>query len=142
MQQLMKHVFTSLLLLVVWGAGSAYAQSPAVMRFNIPFTFNVGDKTFPPGQYSIAQPMQQFLVLRNERGQTIASTLTQGIESWTVPEISKLRFRSVDGQNVLSEVWRQDDSLGHRLRPVEANRAYTGKRRSPQAAETAEGSQP
>jgi hypothetical protein len=142
MQQLMKRVFTSLLLVVVFGAAGAYAQSPAVMRFNIPFTFSVGDKTFPPGQYSIAQPMQQFLVLRDERGRTIASTLTQGIESLTVPAISKLRFKSVDGQNVLSEVWRQDDSLGQRLRPVDANRTYTGKRRSPDARQTAEGSQP
>jgi hypothetical protein len=141
MQQLMKRVFTSLLLVVVFGAAGTYAQSPAVMQFNIPFTFSVGDKTFPPGRYSIVQPMQHFLVLRDERGQTIASTLTQGIESLTVPAISKLRFKSVDGQNVLSEVWRQDDSLGQRLHPV-ANRTYTGKRRSPEARQTAEGSQP
>jgi hypothetical protein len=54
---------TSLLLFVVYSAGSALAQSTAVIKVNIPFEFSLGDRTFQPGDYSLVQPMQHFLGL-------------------------------------------------------------------------------
>lgn len=143
MKQLLNGILTSLLLLVVWAPGAAYAQQPAVIRVNIPFEFSVGDKTFPSGDYSLAQPLQHLLVLRDARGRTIASTFTEGVESSQPPAVSKLTFYSQGGQNVLAEVWREDDSNGNRLFPSRSyHRDYMAKRRSAEARQAAEGSQP
>ena len=143
MKQLMLRALTSLLTIVLWTVGAAYAQTPAVIKVNIPFEFSLGDRSFPPGDYSLVQPLQHLLVLRDARRQTIASTFTTGIESSTAPAISKLKFRSVGGQYVLTEVWQQDDRAGLKLFPTNTNnRRYVAKRRSAEGHQTAEGSQP
>ncbi len=143
MKQSMARILTSLLTIVLWAAGSAYAQNPAVIKVNIPFEFSLGDQTFQPGAYSLVQPLQHLLVLRNERGQTIASTLTTGVELSPAPATSKLRFRSVDGQYFLTEVWQQNDTAGLQLhRATARSRNYLANHRSPEAGQTAEGSQP
>jgi len=142
MKQLIARTLTSLLLVVVWLAGTAYAQSTTwVIKVNIPFEFNVGDKTFPAGDYSLAQPLQHFLVLRDSRGQAIASAFTEGIESAAPVAAPKLRFYSADGRHVLTEVWQQQESSGQRLFPARY-RTNFAKHRSTEARETAEGSQP
>ncbi len=143
MKQLIRLILTSLSLIVMCAAGAAYAQSPTVIRVNIPFEFTLGDRTFPAGNYSLVQPLQHFLVLRDARGQSIASTFTSGLESSAVSPTSKLRFESIAGQNVLSEVWQQDVSSGQKLYPTRTKTSsYLAKRRSPEARQTAEGSQP
>jgi hypothetical protein len=143
MKQLIARILTSLLTIVLWAAGTAYAQTPAVIKVNIPFEFSLGNRTFPAGDYSLVQPLQHFLVLRDARGQTIASTFTTGIESSVAQATSKLRFYSVGGVNVLTEVWQQDNSAGLKLFPTNTNsRSYVAKRHSSEAHQTAEGSQP
>ena len=50
MKRLIARTLTSLLLVVLWLGGAAYAQlTHAVIKVNIPFEFNVGNKTFPAG---------------------------------------------------------------------------------------------
>ena len=142
MKQLITSTFTSLMLVVVWLATTAQAQStPLVIKVNIPFEFSIGEWAFPPGDYSLVQPLQHLLALRDARGHTIASALTSGIESSEAPAISKLRFNSIGGQYVLSEVWQQDSQLGQKLFATK-NRSTFAKHRSTEARETAEGSQP
>jgi hypothetical protein len=142
MKQLIARTLTSLLLAVGFLAGTANGQATSwVVRVNIPFEFNVGNKTFPAGSYSLAQPLQHFLVLRDSRGQTIASVFTQGIESNAPVAAAKLRFDSVAGQHTLTEVWQQQESYGQRLYPTKY-RTNLAKRPSTEARETAEGSQP
>jgi hypothetical protein len=141
MKQLKKHILTSLLLTVVWAAGTAYAQISPVLRVNIPFQFNVGDRSFPPGQYSVVQPLQHFLVLRDARGNTIASTFTEGVETLSAPDISSLKFVSEGGQNTLNEVWTQYSSSGLKMFPS-YNHSYIAKHRTEESRQSAEGSQP
>ena len=91
MKQLITRTLTSLMLAVVWLATTAPAQStPLVIKVNIPFEFSIGDRTFPPGDYSLVQPLQHLLALRDARGQTIASVFTSGIESSSAPAISSV----------------------------------------------------
>ncbi len=106
-----------------------------------PVEFSIGDRTFPPGDYSLVQPMQHLLALRDARGQTIASAFTSGIDSSAAPAISKLKFHSLAGQNVLTEVWQQDSHLGQKLFATKTRSTFA-KHRSTEARETAEGSQP
>jgi hypothetical protein len=141
MKQLLNRILTSLVLSVVWAAGTAYAQFSPVIRVNIPFQFNVGDQSFPPGQYSVVQPLQHFLVLRDARGHTIASTFTEGVETQSAPDISSLKFVSEGGQNALSEVWTQYNTSGLKMFPS-YNHSYIAKHRSQESRQTAEGSQP
>lgn len=117
MIQLSRCPFASIVLAAVWLAGTAYAQSAQkVIKVHIPFDFNVGDKPFPAGDYSVTQPLQDFLALRNIRGQMIASTFTRPIESSTAPEKPTLRFYVSGGQHTLAEVWQAGDGvLGQRL---------------------------
>jgi len=143
MKQLTARILTSLLTVVLWGAGTAYAQTPAVIKVNIPFEFSLGNRTFPPGDYSLVQPLQHFLVLRDARGQTVASTFTTGLESSAAQATSKLRFYFVGGENVLTEVWQQDDRAGLKLYPTNTNnRSRLAKHPSSETRQTAEGSQP
>jgi len=143
MKRLMNRIFTSLFVFVLLTAGSVFGQSSAVIRINIPFQFSVGDKSFPPGDYSLTQPMQHFVVLRDARGRTIASTFTEGVEASLAPAVSKLRFRSEDGLFALLEVWQQENSIGQKLFPLSVNsHRYIAKRQSPEARQAAEGSQP
>src|SRR5262249_44316601 len=90
----MKNLFTRSLtllgLMVVGLAMTAAAQSSAVIKANIPFDFNFAGKTFPAGEYSLVQPIQHVLALRDSRKQIIAQTLTGGIESITPEETTKL----------------------------------------------------
>ena len=142
MKQLIARTLTSLMLVVVWLAATAQAQStPLVIKVKIPFEFSIGDRTFPPGYYSLVQPLQHLLALRDARGQTIASALTIGIESSAAPATGKLKFSSVAGQYVLSEVWQQDSHLGQKLFATKSRSTFA-KHRSTEARETAEGSQP
>jgi hypothetical protein len=142
MKQLIARTLTSLTLVVMLLAATAQAQStPLVIKVNIPFEFNLGDQTLPAGSYSLVQPLQNFVALRDARGQTIASAFTNGLESSAKQVSSKLTFTSVGGQKVLSEIWRQDSHLGQKLLTTR-NHSNFAKRRSPEARETAEGSQP
>jgi hypothetical protein len=141
MKQAIRYTLASLWLVVVWAAGAAHAQSVALIKVNIPFDYSFGDKIFPPGNYSLVRPQPHFLVLRDASGQTIALAFTSGVESSTASSTSKVMFRSVDGQNVLSEVWHQDASLGERL-PSANTRASKAKYRTSGVGQTVEGNQP
>ncbi len=142
MKHLIARTLTSLTLVVMCLAATAQAQStPLVIKVNIPFEFNIGDQTFPAGAYSLVQPLQHLVALRDARGRTIASAFTTGLESSEAQVTNKLTFTSVGGQNVLSEIWQQDSHLGQKLF-ASRNRSNFAKRRSPEARETAEGSQP
>ena len=101
-----------------------FAQSFSVIKVNIPFDFKVGDKTLPAGQYSVIEPLQHLVQLRDGNGHVIASTLTGGVESKFQPARSYLSFNVVDGDHVLAQVWREGDQIGEQLqRPkrVESN---------------------
>lgn len=140
MKHLIARTLTSLTLVVVGLTMAAQAQSK-VIKANIPFEFNFGDKIFPAGDYSLVQPLQHLLVLRDSRRQAIAQTFTEGVDSLTSPDATKLKFYSSGGQHVLTEVWRQADSSGQRLYPAK-NRTNLAKNRSTEARAAAEGSQP
>ena len=52
MKYLIARTLTSLML-VVAGLTAAQAQSTSVIKVNVPFEFNFGDRTFPAGEYSL-----------------------------------------------------------------------------------------
>ena len=117
MKQLIRHTVTSFALGVACLLGAAQAQGASwVIKAHIPFEFNVGNKAFPAGNYSITRPLQNFLALRDEQGHTIATAFTYVDQFSSGPAATKLRFRSSGGQHTLLEVWQaQESPAGQRL---------------------------
>jgi hypothetical protein len=64
----MKHLITLAVLglsfTLILGSGMAYSQA----TFNIPFKFKAGGKSFPPGNYWVAQKEEGKITLRKETG--------------------------------------------------------------------------
>ncbi len=142
MNYLIQRTMTSLVLAVVCFAGTAYAQTtPRVVKAHIPFEFNVGDKTFPAGDYSVAQPLQNVLALRDARGRTIASVLSHEVESSTGPRDTQLRFNLSDGQHILAEVWQADGSSTGQQLVQSKSRVKVAQRRTVEAEQSNSGSQ-
>ena len=141
MKQIIARTLTSLVFLVMGLPIVTQAQSTQVIKVTIPFEFNFGDRTFPAGEYSLVQPMQHLLVLRDSRGHYIAQTFTGGVESLTPADATKLKFSNSDSQHVLTEVWQKSDSSGQRLFPAKDSTNFA-KHRSTEAREALEGSQP
>ena len=106
-----------LMLAVIALAVTAQAQSTRVIRVRIPFEFDLGQQSFPAGEYTVLQPGEHLLVLRNSEGRTVAQQFTQEVESNTPPDTPKLTFRLSYGRYRLSEVWQQEESSGERLAP-------------------------
>ena len=61
-------------------AASAQSTADKLVKVHIPFEFNFADKTFPAGDYSLTQPMQNLLVLRDSRDYAVAQVITIGME--------------------------------------------------------------
>jgi hypothetical protein len=141
MKQAIRSTLASFVLVVVWAAGTAHAQSWGLIKVNIPFDFSFRNKTFPSGRYFLVQPQPHFLLLRDARGQTIAFTFTSTVESSTASATSKVMFRSVDGQNSLSEVWRQDARWGEKVYSTNT-RDSSAKHRTSEAGQRVDGNQP
>ena len=141
MKHMITRTLTSLMLVTIGIAMTAQAQSASVIKVNVPFEFTFGDQTFPAGDYSLTQPQQHLVVLRDSRGRTIAQTLTGGIESLTPATATELKFQSYGDQHILAEVWQQYQTSGERLDQVK-NVTTLAKHRSIEARETAEGSRP
>lgn len=121
MHRLARPILTALFLALVSFAGSAYAQSSQTIKAHIPFEFNVGDKTFPAGDYSIVQPLENhrtIMVLKNDSGETIASMFTNEVWSAKPPATPVFRFYVSDGQPTLAEIWRPENgSYGQEVTP-------------------------
>ena len=89
MKQLITRTLAAVALMVMSVTAISHAQATTwVVKVNIPFEFSVGDKTFPAGDYSLVQPIQHFVVLRDSRGHSVASVFTSGIDSSTAPAAS------------------------------------------------------
>jgi len=141
MKQLIARTLASFMLAVMGLAVTASAQSARVVKVNVPFEFSFGTRVFPAGEYSLVEPLQHVLVLRDARGQTIAQTFTEGVESKSPADFTKLKFNVSGGQYTLAEVWKQYDSAGQRLFPAKDSTSLA-KGHSTQTREAVGGSQP
>jgi hypothetical protein len=123
--------FSLLTLVLVAGlALSVHAQSPQVIKVNIPFAFTFGNQNFSAGEYSLVKPLPHVLALRDARGKVVAQQLTGGIDSNTPSALTRLKFHNYDGQAVLTEVWNENNSSGERLYRTGAQEKLAKKRTS------------
>jgi len=113
MKQFIARTLTLIAVTVTGLTATAHAQSPSVLKVDIPFTFSFGRQTFPAGNYVLLQT-PGFLTLRDQRSRTLATALTQDVLSRTPAVKPTLKFKAAAGQHILTEVWYQE-SIGQQL---------------------------
>ena len=118
----MKSTILRLAMTIVLGAlalaFAAAAQAQTALNyktFAVPFSFKVGNKVLPAGEYKITAENEIIRVQKTD-GKENAVTLTQRTRG-TNHNLSdaKLTFRRYGGQYYLSQVWLPD-SLGRELK--------------------------
>ena len=106
-------ILTGLSLAVLFFAASAHAESEQRITANIPFEFTAGNISFPAGQYEFIRTGAEFYMVRDADGRAqfiMAGAPTQPNE---LPEKSTLRFNTVDGRHVLTQIWNDRASNGN-----------------------------
>jgi len=101
----MKYLFA--LFLTLASFGSAQADTRDLIVTTVPFDFVVGNKTFPPGTYTISRisddPMQG-LRIQSSDGKTNAFFLPTTLESVAPNDRPKLQFRHESDKYFLSAI--------------------------------------
>jgi hypothetical protein len=109
-------ILASILLSVSMLSATMQAQpSERKIKSNIPFDFVVGNESFPAGRYSIVLVGPVLLQLQDSEGHVLANVLTHSVESLSKTSDPKLRFDTVNGEHVLTQVWQADDFIGQQV---------------------------
>jgi len=104
-------------LLLTMSAAIVHAQSKR-STINVPFSFTVGHKTLPAGEYAIEpnrKDSNSFWLIQSVKGND--SVLFTTGSAWTreTQENTKLVFNNYDGQYFLSQIWSAGDNSGREL---------------------------
>ena len=112
-------IFLMCSLLAILAVSSAQAQSTNEQTARIPFSFSVGNKTFPAGEYRVTrinpQSSQAVLVIKSMDGRQSKLVLTNGIQAAGMSLRATLVFNNYDGEYVLAQVWAAADNTGLEL---------------------------
>ena len=113
-------IFLMSTLLAILSVSSVRAQSNQGQTANIPFSFTVGSKVFPAGQYVVtrlnAQSDKATLVIKSADGRTSKIVLALApVQAGKVQERARLVFNRYGGQYFLSQVWTPADNVGLEL---------------------------
>ncbi len=106
---------------------SARAQTPnRVQMASIPFEFNVGNKSFPPGEYRVERVSSQSdpaaLAFTSADGKMGLMILTRGVRARGAERGARLVFNRYGDRYFLSQVWRPSDANGMELPRSRAER--------------------
>ena len=142
MNRLVASSISALFVAVLLFVGNAHGQYGGhVIKVRVPFAFDVADKTFPAGDYSLLQTAPYLISLRDSQGHVLANVLTGSVERAEPGGPAKLDFYVDGDRHVLARVWQEHESLGHQVSPSKRS-TYLAKRRNTRIQAAAEGSQP
>ncbi len=98
------------LLVSIAVVGVCYAQQP-LLGVNIPFAFQVGDKTLPAGEYWV-QPLpsgaDSLQIIRHKDGSASMIVLTKAADSKDAKSEPELIFNQYGNSYFLSQIWTGD----------------------------------
>jgi hypothetical protein len=99
-------------------ATSAFAQTDGQTVIDIPFNFNVGQKTLPAGKY-IIQPNKRdsmsVWVVKNRETNESALIITNNVDANEVPQATKVVFNRYDDLYFLSQFWTAGSIRGREI---------------------------
>jgi hypothetical protein len=113
----MKKIAANLVLLVTFVfllTAAGYSQQ-LVLKADVPFEFTVGKKTFPAGEYHVVRTAPHTLSLRDSNGGVLMSVVTEPVLSLMSRSNPRLKFETVGGQYILTEVWPEGAHTGYEL---------------------------
>ena len=105
-------------LLLTMSAVAVHAQSKRSI-INIPFSFTVGHKTLPAGEYAVEpnrKDSNSFWLIQSVKGNDSVLFATNSIWTRETRNDSRLVFNNYDGQYFLSQIWNAGDNSGRELR--------------------------
>ncbi len=113
--------FTILSVLLILSAISVRAQSERTKVTNIPFSFIVGEKTLPAGEYTVEPNRRDYgniWLVQSRDGRTSALFITMSVQASETQEKTKLVFHKYGDQYFLSQIWTSGNNTGReRLMP-------------------------
>jgi hypothetical protein len=113
-------------LIVLLGASSANAI-PTTLRADIPFDFMAGNVMLPAGAYTVTQPAQGVLLIRNENpGPNAAFVLVNSAETTKPQDSAKLIFHRYGNRYFLNQVWTNGETSGYSV-PKSQDEISVGK---------------
>lgn len=110
--------FTMLSLVFMLTAVSVCAQSERSKVTNIPFSFIVGQKTLPAGEYTIKpnrKDSHNVWLVQSRDGRTSALFTTMPVRASETQEKTKLIFHKYGDQYFLSQIWTPGGNSGREL---------------------------
>jgi hypothetical protein len=117
-------VFTLFFFFVAISAQAQTTNRPQTA--SIPFDFNVGNKSFPPGEYRVERLNPQSdavaLAFKSTDGKMSVTILTRGVQAHGMEGGARLVFNRYGDRYFLSQVWRPSDSTGMELPESHAER--------------------
>ena len=106
----------------------AYAQRAGGVQAQIPFSFAVSGKTFPPGTYTMIAA-SQLLKIEDVNGRNVAFLLTNKVSGRYVGQNGEIIFHCYGDRCFLAEVWSPAEECGRQL-PTPRLEADLQKRQS------------
>ena len=102
-----KYLWLPLLLMAVIGSAAltTKAQSSFGVRANVPFDFNVGDKTLQAGKITAREMASGALAISNLAKRQHAIRIVHGVASSNQNGSAKLVFRRYGNRYYLTQVW-------------------------------------
>ena len=120
--------------LMMLAVSPARAQYPDVMTAKIPFSFFVGNKTFPAGEYSVTrlnpESATAALAIRSADGKMSKVVLTIPVQARAQRESARLVFTRYEDQYFLSQLWTPADQMGLELRKSRSERTLLARNRA------------
>jgi hypothetical protein len=134
-------IFLMFAILVHLTMSSAQAQTANEQTAQVPFSFAVGGKTFPAGEYSVKrlnpQSDKAALQIRSADGRLSKIVLTVPVQAGSAAESAKLIFNRYGDQYYLAQVWTPADNTGLELPKSRSERTlarHAGENRAARVA--------
>jgi hypothetical protein len=122
-------ISTLLSLLVLLTAATSVSAQSQRARINIPFSFVVGQKSFPAGEYTVEPNSKDTLTVWSLKGENTKDAIvftTNSVRSDRNNEQTNLVFSKYEDQHFLAQVWMAGDQNGREL-VVTASEKYLVK---------------
>lgn len=93
----------------------AFGQVTPSIKVNVPFAFNMDDKTYPAGDYTFAAHRENVVLLEKTDRTAPALLLADRVISTSTEGSAQVRFQCYDSQCFLTQVWIPGTNGGFQL---------------------------
>ena len=101
-----------LCMLILFLSPSSQARSHEGFTTDVPFKFNVGERTFRPGHYEFIFAGSGLVALRDGQKKIVASFVTRSIAAAKPASASKLVFSNRKKRQHLIQIWIENRAEG------------------------------